>query len=83
MTEHDGPDPDGLMTFTTNAGQALPLVGGVITKAITVAYGDKPWEKFDGFIVKMPNGKTHIVTVSQDEEGNGPGALFIDDDPPS
>ena len=36
---------------------------------------------FPKFLVKYPNGETHEVTVSRDEEGNGGGFLFLPFEP--
>jgi hypothetical protein len=57
--------------------QVKSLCGGVIQNPIFspggIEFGDELW----GFEVKLPNGKTKLVWVLMDEEGNGPGALDI------
>jgi len=50
------------------------LVGGKIVSAIT----DKSDEYF-GLEIKLMNGKTNLLWFLQDDEGNGPGWIGIDE----
>ena len=51
----------------------MGLVGGKITHALDVGDG------FFGFRVQLPDGRRKDVIVMCDEEGNGPGAIDIQD----
>lgn len=57
-----------------------PLVGGSV-----IAYGAVENDEF-GFPevwpvlrIQLPNGKVVDLVVSRDEEGNGPGHLFVEE----
>lgn len=51
------------------------LLGGTITNATVKRDGDDYWPTL---IVKAHDGSMLRLTVSRDDEGNGPGALWID-----
>ena len=56
---------------------ALAVV--VIAIAAVIDNSDEEWpEVWPVLNLLLPNGETLEVTVSSDEEGNGPGHLFID-----
>lgn len=53
-----------------------PLVGGTITYLVNAGEG------FYGFRIKCKNGKAMSLILSQDDEGNGPGSFFLEEDKP-
>jgi hypothetical protein len=57
------------------------LIGGkIIAIAAVIDNSDEEWpEVWPVLNLLLPNGKTLEVSVSSDEEGNGPGHLFIDE----
>lgn len=57
-----------------------PLVGGTIIAYGAVVEDDLGWpEVWPVLRVKLKNGKTVELVVSQDPEGNGPGHLFVEE----
>lgn len=55
--------------------QLEPLIGGVIYQLVAANNGE-----FDlpAFRVRTRDGRTHLVCLLADEEGNGPGAVMVD-----
>jgi hypothetical protein len=56
--------------------QLRPLVGGTITNLVDAGEG------FYGFRIKCKSGVSMVLILSQDDEGNGPGAFFLEEDKP-
>ena len=52
------------------------LVGAKITK-FKMVKGPHDYKPYPTYWVDAPNGDRLRIEVSQDEEGNGPGFLFI------
>jgi hypothetical protein len=55
------------------------LIGGKVIAVGAVLEDDLGWpEVWPVFHLLLPNGEKLAITVSRDEEGNGPGHLFIE-----